>query len=137
MIATRRSPWLAVAVFVAMAYLVTGLVFGELAGSSGSHQATIAWRWAAWAISGAAFAAHILFEQRQLGSSVLSTALRASLAAGLGAFGLAVAASLHARTTHQHFPALALAIFPIGTVVPAFLVAFAVAAVLARRRRGA
>lgn len=135
--ATRRSPWLAVAVFVGTAYLVTGLVFAALAGSSGSHQATVAWRLAAWGISAAVYAAHILFEQRQLGSSVLSTASRASLAAALGALGLAVAASLRARTTHQHFPAFAIAVWPLGIAVPAFIVAFAAAAVLARWRRNA
>jgi len=50
----------------------------------------------AWLISGAGFAAQIGYEQLRLRSSPVSAALHAALAAGLGAFGLAVAANVHA-----------------------------------------
>jgi TRAP-type C4-dicarboxylate transport system permease small subunit len=88
-------------------------------------------------ISAAAFAAHIAYEHVRLRNSPSTTALHASFAVALGAFGLAVAASLHAQTTHQHFPAVALAIWPIMTALPAFVVAWAAAAVLARMRKPA
>lgn len=86
-------------------------------------------------ISAAAFAAHIVYEQVRLRSSSRTTALHASLAAGLGAFGLAVAARLHAQATQHHFPAIAIAIWPVMTALPAFVVALAAAAVLTRARR--
>ncbi len=98
----------------------------------------VAWRWAAWAGSGIAFAAHIVFEQVRLRSSTTSTALRVSLAAALGAFGLAVAANIHARLVAQNQHAvmllLSLAIWPLMTALPAFLVALVLALLLARLR---
>ncbi|MDQ6886557.1 MAG: hypothetical protein M3068_04595 [Gemmatimonadota bacterium] len=56
------------------------------------------------------------------------------MAVGLGALGLAVAARVHAQATHQHFPAFALAAWPVVTMLPAFVVALAAAAVLTRAR---
>jgi hypothetical protein len=70
-----------------------------------------------------------------LRSSIRTTALHAALAVGLGAFGLAVAATFHAQRTHHHFPAVALVIWPVATALPAFVVALAAAAVLSRVRR--
>jgi uncharacterized membrane protein YgdD (TMEM256/DUF423 family) len=69
-----------------------------------------------------------------LRSSLRTTALHAALAVGLGAFGLAVAATLHAQRTNHHFPAIALVIWPVATALPAFVVALAAAAVLSRWR---
>ena len=120
---------------VGILYLVAGLVFAALAKSAASNQVRVAWRLAAWVISAVAFAGHISYEHVRLRSSLATTALHAALAVGLGAFGLAVAASLHAQTTHQNFPVIALAIWPIMTALPAFVVALAAAAVLARVRR--
>jgi hypothetical protein len=120
---------------VGILYLAAGLVFGALAGSAGSNQVRVAWRLAAWLISAAAFAAHIVYEQVRLRSSPRTTALHAALAAGLGAFGLAVAAKLHAQATQHHFPAIAILIWPVMTALPAFVVALAAAAVLTRARR--
>ncbi len=116
-------------------YLVAGILFAALAKSASSHQMVVVWRLAAWVISAAAFAAHIGYEQVRLRSSPATTALHASLAAGLGAFGLAFAATLHAQATQQYFPAFALAVWPVITALPAFLVALAFAVVLARARR--
>jgi hypothetical protein len=113
-------------------YLVAGLVFAALARSAASNQARVAWRLAAWVISAAGFAAHIGYEHLRLRGSPRTTALHASFAVGLGAFALAVAAMLHS----QHFPAFALAAWPVVTAVPAFVVALAAAAVLSRARRG-
>jgi len=122
-------------VLVGILYLVAGLVAGALAKSAGSSQVRVAWRLAAWVISAAAFGMHIRYEHLRLRNSLRGTALHASLAAALGAFGLAVAAIIHAHRTHQHFPGVALAIWPIMTGLPAFVVALAAAAVLAMVRR--
>jgi hypothetical protein len=59
------------------------------------------------------------------------------MSVGLGAFGLAAAANIHALiagTGNQRLLALALVIWPIITGVPAFIVALAAAAGLARIR---
>jgi hypothetical protein len=133
--ATGHMRWVGAVLLVGILYLAAGLVFGALARSAGSNQVRDAWRLAAWAISAAAFAAHIVYEQVRLRSSSRTTALHASLAAGLGAFGLAVAARLHAQATQHHFPAIAIAIWPVMTALPAFVVALAAAAVLTRARR--
>lgn len=130
--ATRHLRWFRAVLLVGVLYLVAGLVFAALAKSAASDQGRVAWRLAAWVISAAAFAAHIGYEHVRLRSSPGTTALHTSLAVGLGAFGLAVAASLHARGTHQHFPAFALALWPVVTALPAFVVALAAAAVLTR-----
>ena len=133
--ATGHMRWVRAVLLVGILYLAAGLVFGALAGSAGSDQVRVAWRLAAWVISAAAFAAHIVYEQIRLRSSLRTTALHAALAAGLGAFGLAVAAKLHAQATQHHFPAIAIAIWPVMTALPAFVVALAAAAVLTRARR--
>lgn len=135
MSATGYLRWLLAVLFVGALYLAAGIVFGGLAGSAASNQVRVAWRLSAWVISAAAFAAHIGYEQIRLRSSPGTTALHASLAAALGAFGLAVAATLHAQAVHRHFPAFALAVWPAMTAVPAFIVALATAALLARVRR--
>ena len=136
--ASRHKPWLRVAILLGVVYLVAGITFGALAGWSASTQMRIAWRLAAWLTSAAAFAAHIWYELFRLRNSAFTTALHASLAAALGAFALAVAANLHALWTtsgNQRLLALALAVWPALTAVPAFVVALAVAAGLARTRR--
>jgi hypothetical protein len=133
--ATGHMRWVRAVLLVGILYLAAGLGFGALARSAGSNQIRVAWRLAAWVISAAAFAAHIVYEQVRLRSSSRTTALHAALAAGLGAFGLAVAARLHAQATQHHFPGIAIAIWPVMTALPAFVVALAAAAVLARVRR--
>ena len=58
------------------------------------------------------------------------------MAVALGAFLLAVAATVHAMMVPSHAPywrfLVALVVWPIVTALPAFLVALAVAALLAR-----
>jgi len=119
-------------------YLVAGIAFGALAGGSASIQMRTAWRLAAWLTSAAAFVAHIWDEQFRLRNSTFATAMHAALGAALGAFALAVAANLHAQwaaSGNRRLLALALALWPALTAVPAFLVALGVAAGLARTRR--
>jgi len=124
--------WLRTVLFVGALYLVVGLITAALAKSASSNQVRVAWRLAAWAISGAGFGVHIGYEQLRLRSSLVTTAFHVSLAVGLGAFALAVAARIHS----QHFPAFALVLWPVATALPAFVVALAAAAVLARARSG-
>ena len=122
--------------FVGILYCAVGIVSGFFAGRAASHQALVAWRWAAWVISAIAFGAHIVYEQLRLGSSPRVTALHVSCAAGLGAFGLAVAANVHGLTVSPYRPSLlmvlSLAIWPVMTAVPAFVVALVAAILFAR-----
>jgi hypothetical protein len=134
-----HQEWLRAAILVGALYLVVGVAFAALAGRSGSNQMRVAWRLAAWVISAAAFAAHIGHERVRLRSSHRTTALHSSLAVALGAFGLAVAANVHAQaaSSHPHSRALALAlvVWPVVTALPAFVIALAASAVLAPGRR--
>src|SRR5881296_2474716 len=126
-------------IFVAVMYVVIGVVFALLAKSADVDHVRL-WRLAAWVASAALAAAHIGFEHYRLGSSPRPTALHAAGAVALGAFGLALAANVHwvlAETHGQRAPLLALPVWPIITAVPAFLAALAVAAVLARLSRRA
>jgi hypothetical protein len=122
-------------------YLIAGIVSGALAGQAASHQAVIAWRWAAWLVSAIAFGAHIVYEQVRLRTSPKITALHVSSAAALGAFGLAIAANVHAQTVspqrHSLILVLSLAIWPVMTALPAFVVALVSAILFARVRRNA
>jgi hypothetical protein len=119
---------------VGIAYAAAGVVFGALAGGASTHRIVVAWRLAAWIVSIVAFAAHIAYERLALGSSLRDTAMRVALAAGLGAFGLAVAAKLHGSTVPRvrPFPASALVIWPVITAIPAFVVALALGALSTR-----
>ena len=123
-------------VLLGVFYCVVGLVSGSLAGRATSHQALVAWRWAAWVISAIAFGAHIVYEQVRLHTSPRITALHVSCAAGLGAFGLAVAANIHGLTVSPGRPALlmvlSLVIWPVMTAVAAFVVALVAASLFAR-----
>src|SRR6266705_5796453 len=99
-----RLRWLRAVLLLGVVYLVTGITFAALAHGAGSNQMRVAWRLAAWVISAAAFAAHIGYEHFRLRSSPATTALHAALAVGLGAFGLAGAANIHAQvsgSSHQ------------------------------------
>ncbi len=123
-------------VLLGIFYCVVGLVSGSLAGQAASHQALVAWRWAAWVISAIAFGAHIVYEQVRLHTSPRITALHVSGAAGLGAFGLAVAANIHGLTVSPGRPSLlmglSLVIWPVMTAVAAFVVALVAAILFAR-----
>jgi hypothetical protein len=122
------KPWIRQAILAGVVYFVVGVVFAL----PSSH--VRAWRLAAWVVSGAVYAAHIGYEHFRLNNSLRATALHASLAAAVGAFLLAVAATIHAVMVPSHAPywrfLLALVVWPIITAVPAFLVALIATAVL-------
>ncbi|HVH68609.1 MAG TPA: hypothetical protein VM716_12145 [Gemmatimonadales bacterium] len=134
--AATRLPWLRPMLLMGVVYLVAGVTSAALAKAAASEQMRVAWRLAAWVISAAAFGGHIWYEHVRLRSSRAITAFHAALAAALGAFGLAVAATVHAQVVGSMRPAyaLALVLWPVLTGVPAFIVALAVAAVAAARR---
>jgi hypothetical protein len=132
--ASGKHHWLrAVALFGAV-YLVVGVAFPNPAVA---NRVQFIWRLAAWLTCAVAFAIHIALEAFRFQSSPRRTALHAAMSVALGAFGLAVAANIHALTSgtgNQRLLAFALVIWPIITAAPAFVVALAVAAVLARVR---
>ncbi len=135
--ASGNKRWFKAVIFFGIVYVVVGITFGELANLSASNETREIWRRSAWLVSAAAFVLHIGYEHFRRRNSPRSIALHASLAAALGAFALAVAANLHAlwaATGNQRLLAFALLIWPIMTAVPAFLVALAAAAGLARWR---
>ena len=119
-------------ILVGVAYGVIGI--GVAALSDPKH--FLLWRMAAWVISAALYAAHIGYEHYGLKSAPRATALHVAGAVALGAFAVALAANVHSlfAATHGQQPRLVLALvaFPVITAIPAFLVAFAVAAALAR-----
>lgn len=132
-----RKTWLAVVLVVGVGYLVAGLVFGALAGGAGSHQMRVTWRVAAWVISLAAFAGHVLYEQLRRRSSPGTTARHAALAVATGGFGLAVAANVHALAVsgHRLSHTLALLLWPLLAALPALVVALVAATGLSLMRR--
>ena len=116
-------------------YFIVGVGFGELANSAGSEQGRFRWRLAAWVVSAVVYAAHIAHEHFRQRSKAIVLALHVALAAALGALLLAAAASLHAMRISAHAPfwlyLLALVLWPLMTGLPAFVVAFVGAKVLA------
>ena len=133
--ATGRVKWFWVVLLMGVLYLVAGLVSAALARNAGSSQKREAWRLAAWVISAVAFAAHIWYEHVGLRTTPRTTGFHAALAVGLAGFGLAISASLHGHATNHAFPVYALAIWPVMTALPAFVVALVVAVALSRARR--
>jgi vacuolar-type H+-ATPase subunit I/STV1 len=133
--APGRKSWVRVAILVGAVYFVIGFVFSAL-DPSVSDQLRFIWRLAAWIVSAAVYAAHIGYEHFRLGNSARAIALHAATAVAVGAFLLAVAATVHKSMGVSHAPywrfLLALVVWPIITALPAFLVALVAAAVLAR-----
>ena len=142
---SRQRRWLrgSVAVLVAgVSYGVIGLAFGAVANGASTSQVRVGWRLAAWVVSGLVFAAHIGLAHLWIRwrPSPASTAIQASLGAALGAFVLAIAATLHALSTSANNLGafrLALVVWPVATAVPAFVAALIASALLTLRRRRA
>ena len=134
--ATRRQPWFRIVVLVGTAYALVGIVFALQSNNAR------AWRLAAWAVSGVAYAMHVGYECLRLRNSSLVAALHVALAAAFGALGLAVAANIHALSVgttshHQRLLVVALVAWPIITGVPAFLVGLGASGLLMRLSRRA
>ena len=119
-------------------YLFIGLAFAEFSDRAKTNAMHLMWRRLAWLVSGVGFAGHIAYGHFRLGNSPRSTAMCASIAAALGAGGLAVAANVHewmAASSYRPSIAIALVAWPLLTAVPAFVVAMVVAEALNRWRR--
>ena len=111
-------------------YLIIGVGFARL-----SVPSVFFWRLAAWMVSAVVYAAHIGYERVRSRSSPHSTALHVAFGAAIGAFGLAAAANVHSWLTgtgNLRLLRIALLVWPLITGVPAYMVAFALSAVLAR-----
>ena len=127
----RRQAWIAAAILIGVMYAVIGVVFAWPA----THVRL--WRLAAWLLSGAAYAAHIGYECFGLRNSPRRAALHVASAVAVGAFGLAVGATIHSlsvASTSQHRRLLLIAFvaWPVMTGLPAFLVALGASELLAR-----
>src|SRR5215831_16285962 len=134
MSAARCQAWFFPLVVVGAVYAVVGIVFALPA----TH--VRAWRLAAWAVSGVAYAIHVAYECFRLRNSSLTAALHVALAVALGAFGLAVGAVAHSvsattSSEHQRLVRLALVTWPLITGLPAFLVGLATCGLLGRVSR--
>jgi len=119
------------AVLLGIGYALVGIAFAVPA----THVRI--WRVAAWLVSAIGYGSHIAYERFRLQNAPGPAARHVSFAVALGGFGLAVGANVHslsAGSTSQHrfLLLLALGIWPAMTALPAFLVAVAVNAVLAR-----
>jgi hypothetical protein len=130
--ASGRRQWLWIVPGVGLVYLVIGQLFALLANGAGSDGTRVAWRLAAWALSAVVFTAHTGHERIRLRSVARTAALRASSAAGVGAFLIAVVVIVrgHGAPGHAGARALALVLFPVVTMLPAFVVAFGLAAAI-------
>ena len=127
--ASGRKSWIRAALLIGVVYFLIGRGFALPADQLG------VWRLAAWVASAAVAAAHIGYEHFRLNNSPRATALHAAIAVAFGAFALALAANIHdlgSASGYRPRMLIALVAWPLLTAVPAFLVAFAVAAVLAR-----
>lgn len=127
--------WLRAVLLAGLAYLVIGLGTADLARLGGA-----AWRLVAWATSAVVFLAHIAYERTRLRSVTTTSALHAALAVALGAFGLALAATLRAAATGNYRGAFALALvaWPAMTGIVSFVAAWVmvtVAGVLGKTAR--
>ena len=133
---TRIKTDLKSTIMIGVLYFVVGVLFGELSASATSRRAFFTWRFAAWVVSAAVYGAHIAFEHFKLRNSPRALATHTAVAVGLGAFLLAVAATVHAFTVPTHAPywlfAVALVAWPLITAVPALLVAFVIGLMLTR-----
>ncbi len=127
--ASGRQAWVRAALLAGVVYFVIGRVFAL----PSDHVRE--WRLAAWVVCGAVFAAHLAYEHFQLRNTARPTAWHASVGVAFGAFALALAANIHdlgSATGYRPRMLIAVVAWPLLTAVPAFLVALAVAAVLAR-----
>lgn len=118
---TDRSRWILAVLLAGLLYAVIGVGTADLARLSGGT-----WRLVAWGVSAVVFLAHIAYERMRLRSTTTRTALHAALAVALGAFGLALAATLRAAATGNYRGAFALALvaWPAMTGIVSFVAAW-------------
>jgi hypothetical protein len=128
---TKTSAARRAALLLGIGYVLVGLLFAQPT----THVLT--WRRAAWVVSAIGYASHIWYENVRLRSSPGLAALHVACAVALGAFGLAVAANVHSyfiESTDQHrsLLRLSLAIWPVITALPAYVLVLGISGILAR-----
>lgn len=121
-----------------MLALVIGIIYGTIGivfawPTSHVHL----WRAAAWILSAVLYAAHIAHERFRLDNPPRRAALHVAGAVAIGAFLLALSASLRsvlagAPEHHTRLVRIALVAWPVLTATPAFVVALLVGAALVR-----
>ncbi|MEO5511336.1 MAG: hypothetical protein ABIS27_11960 [Longimicrobiales bacterium] len=127
--ASRRQVWLRAALVFGVVYFLIGRLFPQPA----DHVRI--WRLAAWVVSGIVYAVHIGYEHFRLRNAPRTTALHVAVAVAIGGFGLALAGMIRSSSsasTIRPVWLLALVAWPALTAIPAFLGAFAAAAILRR-----
>jgi len=132
----ERRRWGPIAVIAGVTYFTIGVVFGALAGSSGSTLGLKAWRWAAFALSLVVFLVHVRFDYQRF-RNALTTARHVAIGVALGGFLLAAMATARA-TLVEGTPRrllVALVAWPLLTGVPAFVAAWILATMLGRLRQ--
>jgi hypothetical protein len=125
--------WLRATVLFGISYAVTSVAL-----AIPSTHAQL-WRFAAWGVAGVLLAMHVVYERFRLQNPPLAAAAHVGLGAAIGGFGIALAANIHAvvvaaPSRNLAMMRLSLAIWPVVTGLPAFLVALGMSAVLARKR---
>ena len=115
--------WLRAVLLAGLLYLAIGLGTADLARLSGG-----AWRLVAWATSLGVFLTHLAYERSRLRSAPVIAALHAAVSVALGAFGLALAATLRATASGNYRGAFAVALvaWPAMTGVAAFVAGWVV-----------
>jgi len=130
---THGRRWLWTILIIGAIYCIDGIVFGKFAEWSESHTMVFIWRLTSWLTCALLFAGHIWYEYFRNSNSPRKTALYTSSAVAVGAFGLAVAANIHAQfvtSANQLLLALSLIIWPILTAVPAFIIVFVLTSII-------
>jgi hypothetical protein len=127
---SRFQLWFLTALLAGLAYFMIGRLFALPTNN------VRAWRLAAWLASAAVYAAHAGYEHFHFTSSPLSKAFHVATAVALGAFGLALAATVQSLLVPSATPfarfLLALIAWPAISALPAFLVTYVAMLVLAR-----
>jgi hypothetical protein len=131
---SARRSWIPAVILLGVLYALVGSLFAL----PSTHVQV--WRLAAWLVSAVGYAAHIANERFRRQDPPAQTALHVALAVALGAFGLALGANVHSLSVasnqqQRQLLLLALGIWPVISAAPAFLVALAIGAVLARLAR--
>jgi uncharacterized protein (DUF486 family) len=129
----HKRRWLWTILIIGAIYCIDGIIFGKFAGWSKSHTMVFIWRLAAWLTCALLFAGHIWYEYFRYSNSPSKTALYTSSAAAVGAFGLAVAANIHAQfvtSANQILLALSLILWPILTALPAYIFVFVITSII-------
>jgi hypothetical protein len=130
-VAAPAPNWQTAAIVAGIIYLAIGRVFSWPTANA------IAWRWAAWIVSGVVFLVHISFEHSRVRSDPRRLAAHAAVGVAIG--GLLIAVAGFTTTLLSGSPlnwatwAIALVGFPAITAVPAFGVAFLAAKLLTRK----